>query len=80
MGQPIEPSERTRVEHDAIHEAARLMVRYGETETPRRLLAAHVADDRGRCRGCQGQVRSTKWPCALVAIARAALRIAADRR
>jgi hypothetical protein len=35
-----------------------------------RLRAAHVPDDRGRCRACRGQTRDApRWPCALAVVA-----------
>ncbi|MBO0851181.1 MAG: hypothetical protein J2P20_17090 [Pseudonocardia sp.] len=39
-----------------------------------RLLRQHVADAHGDCAGC-GTYTSTRWPCALVHIARLAQRI-----
>jgi hypothetical protein len=42
----------------------------------RRLLAAHVADRLGRCRGCRSDTGSgERWPCSLHRIAAEAQRL-----
>ena len=42
----------------------------------RRLLAAHVADRLGRCRGCRSDTGSgERWPCSLHRIATVARRL-----
>lgn len=42
----------------------------------RRLLAAHVADRLGRCRGCRSDTGAgTRWPCSLNRIATEAQRL-----
>ena len=42
----------------------------------RRLLAAHVADRLGRCRGCRSDTGSgERWPCSLHRIATEARRL-----
>jgi hypothetical protein len=46
-------------------------------EVWQRLLATHVADRHGRCRGCRWQTRSADlWPCNLYLLAAAAQRMA----
>ncbi len=50
-----------------------------QPEITQRLLARHVADDRGRCRGCTKGgtgLPGAKWPCALHFHASAAARLA----
>lgn len=49
---------------------------------PQRLLAVHVPDGRGRCRGCTRPgtgIPGTEWPCALQLYAAAAVEIQKQR-
>jgi hypothetical protein len=62
-------------EGSCITEAARLLVvNSGAAE---RLLALHRPSGDGRCVGCGHTM--TRWPCALVAVARAAQDLVARR-
>lgn len=56
---------------DPILAAAHVIRKFGAPDEAERLIARHVADRSGYCRGCQSQTHSTRWPCVYVAIAEA---------
>lgn len=65
---------------DPIVAAALLLIARGSPDVERVLLAAHVPDRYGCCRGCRGQVRSQRWPCAQYAIAAQITRLRSGTR
>ena len=50
----------------------------GQPGSAARLLGAHTRRDSGDCAGC-GVYRPTRWPCALVSIARRAEQLNRER-
>jgi hypothetical protein len=71
MTPPAQPRPETIAQRNGrlIVEAAEIIT--GWPLVRNRLRAAHVPDDKGRCRACTSQTRTAPhWPCVLAVVAR----------
>lgn len=68
-----EGTGRAPDEHSGLREATRFIA--AQPSGPQRLLARHLPDEQGRCRGCTVPGYGTPdkpWPCVITKMAQAA--------